>query len=115
MGLLKPPYKYSLILGVLGGIPPTVQNLVAMAQLLPPRSEWEVIGISSDQWRLVAAAIGLGGNIRVGLEDNFYVSRGVMAASNGELAEKAARMVRDQGRDPATVEEARARLGLQNR
>ncbi len=115
MGLLQPPYQYSLIMGVLGGIPPTVANLVAMVQQLPPGSEWEVIGISSDQWRLVAAAIGLGGNVRVGLEDNFYVTRGVMAASNGELVEKAARMVRDQGREPATVEETRQRLRLSNR
>jgi uncharacterized protein (DUF849 family) len=71
MGLLQPPYQYSLIMGVLGGIPPTTPNLVRMVELLPTGSDWEVIGISLDQWRLVAAAIGLGGNIRVGLEDNF--------------------------------------------
>ena len=75
MGLLQPPYRYSLIMGVLGGIPPTTPNLVRMVELLPAGSDWEVIGISLDQWRLVAAAIGLGGNIRVGLEDNFYLSR----------------------------------------
>lgn len=112
MGLLDPPYQYSLIMGVLGGIAPTTPNLVRMVEQLPPRSDWEVIGISLDQWRLVAAAIGLGGNVRVGLEDNFYLSRGVMAKSNGELVEKAARMVRDQGREVATVEEARERLKL---
>jgi uncharacterized protein (DUF849 family) len=113
-GLLRPPFQYSLILGVLGGIPPTLPNLVRMVEQLPPRSDWEVIGISDDQWRLVAAAIGLGGNVRVGLEDNFYVSPGVMARSNGDLVEKAARMVRDQGREPATVEECRRRLELAN-
>jgi 3-keto-5-aminohexanoate cleavage enzyme len=112
MGLLQPPYQYSLIMGVLGGIPPTVPNLVRMVELLPPNSDWEVIGISLDQWRLAAAAIGLGGNVRVGLEDNFYLEPGVMAKSNGELVEKAARMVRDQCRDVATVEECRRRLGL---
>jgi 3-keto-5-aminohexanoate cleavage enzyme len=115
MGILQAPYQYSLILGVLGGIPPTVPNLVRMVELLPAASDWEVIGISLDQWRLVATAIALGGNIRVGLEDNFYVSPGIMAKSNGELVEKAARMVRDQGREPATVEECRARLKLVNR
>jgi len=114
MGLLQPPYQYSLIVGVLGGIPPTVPNLIKMVEMLPPQSDWEVIGISLDQWRLVAAAIGLGGNIRVGLEDNFYLSTGVMAKSNGDLVEKAARMVRDQGREVATVEECRKRLGLAN-
>lgn len=115
MGLLKPPYQFSLILGVVGGIPPTIPNLVAMVQMLPPNSEWEIIGISLDQWRLVGGAIGIGGNIRVGLEDNFYVSKGVMASSNGDLVEKAARMVRDQGREPASVEECSARLQLVNR
>jgi len=115
MGLLQPPYQYSLIMGVLGGVPPTIQNMVTMVQQLPPRSEWEIIGISLDQWRLVAGAIALGGNIRVGLEDNFYVDKGLMAASNGDLAAKAARMVRDQGREPATVEECRTRLQLVNR
>jgi len=112
MGLLAPPYQYSLIMGVLGGIPPTVETLVQQVRLLPPGSDWEVIGISDDQWRMVAAAIALGGNVRVGLEDNFYISSGAMAKSNGELVEKAARMVRDQGRRVAAIEECRARLGL---
>ncbi len=112
MGLLAPPYQYSLIMGVLGGIPPTVETLVQQARLLPPQSDWQVIGISDDQWRMVAAAIALGGNVRVGLEDNFYLSSGEMAKSNGELVEKAARMVRDQGRQVAAIVECRARLGL---
>ncbi|MDQ7781437.1 MAG: 3-keto-5-aminohexanoate cleavage protein [Desulfomonilaceae bacterium] len=115
MGLLNPPFQYSLIMGVVGGIPPTTPNLVAMVRMLPPQSEWEIIGISLDQWRLLAAAVGLGGNVRVGLEDNFYVSKGNMAGSNGDLVEKAARMIRDQGREPATVEECRSRLKLVNR
>jgi len=112
MGLLAPPYQYSLIMGVLGGIPPTVENLAQQVRLLPPGSDWQVIGISDDQWRMAAAAIALGGNVRVGLEDNFYVSPEVMAKSNGDLVDKAARMIRDQGRRPATIEECRARLGL---
>jgi 3-keto-5-aminohexanoate cleavage enzyme len=115
MGLLKPPFQYSLIMGVLGGIPPTIPKMVRMVELLPPQSDWEVIGISHDQWRLLAGAISLGGNIRVGLEDNFYVSPDQMASSNGELVEKAVRMVRDQGRDVASVDECRERLKLVNR
>lgn len=114
-GLLTPPFQYSLILGVLGGIPPTAPNLVRMVEQLPPRSDWEVIGIGDDQWRLVACAVALGGNVRVGLEDNFYVSPGVMARSNGDLVEKAARMIRDQGREVAGLDECRERLGLVNR
>lgn len=114
MGLLDPPYQFSLIMGVLGGMPPTADNLAHQVRLLPPNSDWEVIGISQDQWRMVATAIALGGNVRVGLEDNFYVSSGVMARSNGELVEKAVRMVRDQGREVATIEECRERLGLKH-
>jgi uncharacterized protein (DUF849 family) len=112
MGLLDPPYQFSLIMGVVGGIPPTVPNLMNMINLLPPQSDWEIIGISLDQWRLLGAAISLGGNVRVGLEDNFYLSAGQMAASNGDLVAKAARMIRDQGREVASVEECRHRLGL---
>lgn len=114
MELIQPPFQFSLILGVLGGVPPAVPNLVAMVEQLPPRSDWEVIGIGRDQWRLAAAACSLGGNVRVGLEDNFYLPDGTMARSNGELVERAVRMVRDQGREVATVEECRRRLELVN-
>jgi 3-keto-5-aminohexanoate cleavage enzyme len=112
MGLLEPPFLVSLILGVQGGMPPTADNLAHQVRLLPPQSDWEVIGVSHDQWRLVAAAIALGGNVRVGLEDHFYLAPGEMARSNGDLVAKAARMIRDQGREVATVDQCRARLGL---
>ena len=112
MGLLEPPYQFSLIMGVLGGMPPTADNLAHQVRLLPAHSDWEVIGISHDQWRMLATAVALGGNVRVGLEDNFYLSPRVMARSNGELVEKAARMVRGQGREVATIQECRERLGL---
>jgi 3-keto-5-aminohexanoate cleavage enzyme len=115
MGLLEPPYQFSLILGVLGGMPPTADNLAHQVRLLPPQSDWEVIGISHDQWRMVATAIALGGNVRVGLEDNFYLSPDVMAKSNGELVEKAARMIRDQNREVASVEACRKRLKVKHR
>ncbi|HOX47108.1 MAG TPA: 3-keto-5-aminohexanoate cleavage protein [Myxococcota bacterium] len=114
MGLLRPPLQYSLILGVVGGIPPSVQALAYLVGSLPPGAEWEEICISHDQWRLLAAAMALGGNVRVGLEDNFYVEPGRMARSNGELVEKAARMIRDQGREVASVDELRRRLQLAN-
>jgi uncharacterized protein (DUF849 family) len=112
MGLLKPPFQVSLIMGVVGGVPGTVAQLLRQVEGLPPESDWEVISLSLDQWRLLAAGAAMGGNVRVGLEDNFYVVPGQMARSNGELVEKAVRMVRDQGRTVATVEECRARLGL---
>lgn len=114
MGLLTSPYLVSLIMGVVGGIPGTVENLVHQVSQLPPGADWEVISLSLEQWRLLAAGAAMGGNVRVGLEDNFYLSKGKMARSNGELVEKAARMVRDQGREIATVAQCRERLGLQH-
>jgi uncharacterized protein (DUF849 family) len=112
MGVLKPPMQFSLIMGVLGGIPGTTRHLVDQVDSLPNGSHWQVIGISLNQWPLVAAAITMGGNIRVGLEDNFYIEEGRMAASNGELVEKAARLCRDLGREVASIAEARSQLGL---
>jgi len=97
---------------VLGGIPGTTRNLVHQAGSLPPGSHWQVIGIGLNQWPLLAAAVALGGNVRVGLEDNFYLEEGHMARSNGDLVEKAAAMVREQGREPATIAQARAQLEL---
>ncbi|TMD33411.1 MAG: 3-keto-5-aminohexanoate cleavage protein, partial [Chloroflexi bacterium] len=107
MGVLRPPYQFSLIMGVLGGIPGTTRHLVDQVDTLPSGSLWQVIGIGLNQWPLVAAAIAMGGNVRVGLEDNFYVEEGKMAKSNAELVEKAARLARDEGREVASVEQAR--------
>ncbi len=112
MGLLQPPLQFSFILNVLGGIPPLVESLQLQTRIIPPGSEWEVIGISDCQWRMLAAALVLGGNVRCGLEDNFYLPGGQMAKSNGELVEVAVRMTRDVGRKVATVEQARQILQL---
>jgi len=100
---------------VVGGIPPGPRNLACMAENVPEGSHWGVIGISRDQWMLVGAALSLGGNVRVGLEDNFYLPDGEMAKSNGELIAKAREMVENAGRRVATVEEARAMLGTPKR
>jgi 3-keto-5-aminohexanoate cleavage enzyme len=112
MGILKEPLQFSFIVNVLGGIPPLVESLQLQTKIMPPGSEWEVIGISHCQWRMLATALVLGGNIRCGLEDHLYLPNGEMAKSNGELCEVAARMTRDVGRRLATVEEARAILSL---
>ena len=113
MGVLKPPYQFSLIMGVLGGIPGTTRHLVDQVDSLPAGSHWQVIGIGLEQWALVAAAISLRGNVRVGLEDNFYLEEGRMAKSNGDLVEKAAALCRDLGRDVASASQARTQLGLE--
>ena len=114
MGALKRPLQYSFILGVLGGAPPSAETLAAMARCLAPGDTWEVIGIGKGQWRLVGAALALGGNVRVGLEDNFYLDAAgtEMAKGNGPLVEKAVRMARDVGRSPLSPEEARAAFSL---
>lgn len=112
MGVLRPPLQFSLIMGVLGGIPGTTRHLVNQVDSLPENSHWQVIGIGLKQWELAAAAITMGGNVRVGLEDNFYIEEGKMAKSNGELVEKAARLVRDLGRQVASIDEAHKILCL---
>ncbi|MHB1571143.1 MAG: beta-keto acid cleavage family enzyme [Solirubrobacteraceae bacterium] len=126
MGLLDAPLHADFVMGVLGGVPATARNVAAMAANLSEirfgdpavrpagarHSHWGVIGIGRAQWGMVAAALTLGGSVRVGLEDNFYLPDGVMARSNGELVARARRLVEDCGRRPATVAEARALLGI---
>jgi 3-keto-5-aminohexanoate cleavage enzyme len=114
MGMLGPPLGISCVMGVTGGIRPSARNLAHMAEQVPEgvAHEWGVIGISRQQWSLVGAALTLGGNVRVGLEDNFYLPDGEMARSNGDLVARARRMAEDVGRRPATIAEARERLGL---
>jgi uncharacterized protein (DUF849 family) len=115
MGVLAPPLHVSCVMGIVGGIPPTARNLAMMADNVPDGSHWGVIGISRAQWMLVAAALTLGGSVRVGLEDNFYLPNGEMARSNGDLIAKARQMTEDIGRRPATVAEARELLGVPKR
>jgi 3-keto-5-aminohexanoate cleavage enzyme len=117
MGLLREPLQISCVMGVTGGIRPTARNLAHMSEQIPGGADgannWGVIGISRQQWMLGATALTLGGNFRVGLEDNFYLPNGEMARSNGDLVAKARQMVEDVGRRPATVAEARQLLGVQ--
>jgi uncharacterized protein (DUF849 family) len=116
MGLVREPHQISLVMGVNGGIRPTSRNVGVMAEQIPggpdAGAHWQVIGISRDQWRLLATSLTLGGNVRAGLEDNLYLPDGEMARSNGELIAKARQMAEDIGRRVATIEEARQMLGL---
>ncbi len=118
-GILKEPLQISCVMGVTGGVRPNARNLAHMAENIPGGpdgpNEWGVIGISRDQWMLIAAALTLGGNIRAGVEDNFYLPDGTMARSNGDLIAKARQLTEDVGRRPATVAEARAMLGVPRR
>jgi uncharacterized protein (DUF849 family) len=113
MGVLERPLHANFVMGVVGGVPATARNLAAMADNMPAgANHWCVIGVGREQWMLVAAALTLGGSVRVGLEDNFYLPDGQMARSNGELVAKARHMVEDAGRRVASVAEARALMGL---
>lgn len=112
MGLIAKPYVFSFVMGVLGGIPISTQNLLHQAASVPAGSHWQVIGIGRKQWQLIAAAITIDGHIRAGLEDNFYLPNGEMAKSNGELIDAAAQMVRMLGREVAGIEETRQMLGI---
>jgi 3-keto-5-aminohexanoate cleavage enzyme len=116
MGLLEEPLQISLVMGVNGGIRPNARNVALMSDQIPGGPEgpnqWQVIGISRDQWKLLGASLVMGGNVRAGLEDNFYLPSGEMATSNGELIAKARQMAEDVGRRAATVAEARELLGV---
>jgi len=113
MGLLESPLHADFVMGVVGGIPASARNLATMADNLPGnKHHWGVIGIGREQWMLVAAALTLGGSVRVGLEDNFYLPDGEMARSNGELVAAARRLIEELGRRPASVDEARSLLGI---
>ena len=120
MGLLeRTPLQISLVMGVNGGIRPTPRNVGFMADQIPGGAEgenqWQVIGISRDQWKLLGASLVLGGNVRAGVEDNLYLPNGEMTKSNGELIAKARQMAEDVGRRAASVAEARELLGVPKR
>jgi 3-keto-5-aminohexanoate cleavage enzyme len=119
MGLLEEPLQISLVMGVTGGIRPTPRNVTLMSDQIPGGPEglnqWQTIGISRDQWKLLAAALVLGGNVRAGVEDNLYLPNGEMCRSNGDLIAKARQMAEDVGRRAATVAEARELLGIPKR
>jgi 3-keto-5-aminohexanoate cleavage enzyme len=120
MGLLeRTPLQISLVMGVNGGIRPTPRNVGFMADQIPGGAEgenqWQTIGISRDQWKLLGASLVLGGNVRAGVEDNLYLPNGEMTKSNGELIAKARQMAEDVGRRAASVAEARELLGVPKR
>jgi 3-keto-5-aminohexanoate cleavage enzyme len=119
MGLLELPLQISLVMGVTGGIRPTPRNVTLMSDQIPGGPEgpnqWQVIGISRDQWKLLASSLVLGGNVRAGVEDNLYLPNGEMCRSNGDLIAKARQMAEDVGRRAASVAEARELLGVPKR
>ncbi len=111
-GLLSEPLHFDFVMGVPGGIPGTVKNLLHMAESIPPGSSWTVAGMGRTELPLGTAAIITGGHVRVGFEDNIYYTRGVLAESNALLVERIARVAEIHSRPVASPDEARALLGL---
>ena len=106
------PMQFNFVLGVPGCTPATVDNLCWLVKNIPAGSTWTATGIGRYAFQLAAPAIVMGGNVRVGFEDNLYLERGVLAKSNGELVDKVVRMAKLLGREVATSDEAREILGL---
>ena len=106
------PMQFNFVLGVPGCTPATVDNLCWLVKNIPAGSTWTATGIGRYAFQLAAPAIVMGGNVRVGFEDNLYLERGVLAKSNGELVNKVVRMAKLLGRQVATSDEAREILGL---
>lgn len=111
-GVLPEPVHFSLVLGVTGGIPASPKMISAMVDMIPEGSTWQVITISLHQVTSTVLAMCQGANIRTGLEDNVYYTRSVLAESNAQLVERMVRIARDVGREIATVDEAKAILGI---
>ncbi len=110
-GVIKAPLHFQFCLGVLGGMRATVKNLVTLLDMIPEGSTWSAFGVGKDHLPILYAAIALGGHVRVGLEDNIYYAKGELA-SNVSLVERAARVIKESNKEPATPAEARKILGL---
>ena len=106
------PMQFNFVLGVPGCTPATAQNLAWLVNAIPAGSTWTATGIGRNAFTLAAAAIVMGGNVRVGFEDNLNLERGVLAKSNGELVAKVVRIAKELGRPVATSAEAREILSL---
>jgi 3-keto-5-aminohexanoate cleavage enzyme len=106
------PMQINFVLGVPGAAAATVPNLCWLVSCIPSDATWTVTGIGKSEFPMAAAAIAMGGHVRVGFEDNIYLEKGVLAKSNGELVAKVVRIAKELGREIASPAEARKMLGL---
>lgn len=112
-GLLIPPLHFQFVLGVKGGLPAEAKWLVHMEETIPQGSTWSAIGVGGrGQMAMNTVAMAMGGHVRTGLEDNIYYSKGELAKSNAQLAERLVNLANLYGRPVATPAEARNLLGL---
>ena len=113
-GILKAPLHFQFVLGAAGGMAATVENLVYLKSLVPTDCTWSALGIGKQHLPILYTALALGGNVRVGMEDNIFYSAGQLAKSNVEFVERTKRIVAELGKEIATPSEAREMLGLKN-
>ena len=113
-GVLKAPCHFQFIMGAPGGMAASVSNLVYVQSQLPEGSTWSASGLGKSHIPIMLAALAMGGHVRVGLEDNIYYSRGVLAKSNAQLVKRATDIIRTAGFEPATPDEAREILGMKS-
>lgn len=109
-GLVPEPLQFSFVMGVRGGMPGDPALLPMLRSMLPVGAVWQAIGIGRAQLPLSLAALALGGNVRVGFEDNVYIRRGELAESNAQFVRRAVAMVHAAGRAVATPDDVRKRL-----
>jgi len=114
-GFFEKPVYLQFVMGILGGIQPSIENLLFLynnAKKLIGDFQWSVCAAGKHQTNMCTAALLMGGHVRVGLEDNLYLEKGVMAKSNAEQVAKIVRIARELGIEPASPQEARKILGL---
>ena len=111
-GLLKPPLHFQFVLGTPNGMPATPKSLIHLTEVIPQDSTWSVIGIGPGQLPMAVMGMAMGGHVRVGLEDNIYYSRGILAKTNAELVVRVVRIAGEYGREIATPSESRKILNL---
>ena len=111
-GLIQAPMHFDFVMGVNGGIGGDLRDFVFLRNSIPADATYTVAGVGRFEFPLAVAAIIDGGHVRVGFEDNVYVSKGVLAKSNGELVAKVVRLAKELGREIATPAEARKILSL---
>jgi 3-keto-5-aminohexanoate cleavage enzyme len=111
-GLLKPPLHFQFVLGTPAGMPATAKSVLYLSEIIPEGSTWSVIGIGQGQLQMAMMGMVMEGHVRVGLEDNIYYSKGVLAKTNAELVQRVVRIAKEFGRGIAVPQEARKILGL---
>jgi len=111
-GLLEPLLHFSIVLGIKGGAPATVSNLLNMVDQIPEDSTWQVVTVGKFNLRTTVIAMCMGGNIRTGLEDTIYYEKGELAKGNVQLVKRMVRLAKEIGREAANLDETKEILAI---